>query len=61
MLCLPPHRVSQRGTRDEWADTGIVVDIPGDHQGTARLTAFDDKGVQPGASGVDRRAISGWA
>src|ERR1700743_922928 len=60
-MCLWPHRVSQRGAGNERADTGVVVDVAGDHQGTARLTAFDDKGVQTSPSRVDRCGISGWA
>ena len=61
VLCLSPHRISQRGSPDGWADTGVVVDGPGGPECTAGLLAFDDEGVQPGPSGVNGRGISGGA
>lgn len=61
VLCLPPHRISQRRTRDEWTHTGVVVYPPGAHERTAGLMAFDDKCVQPGPSRVDRSGVSGCA
>lgn len=60
LLSLPSHRGRQRGTRDEWCDTGVVVYLPGSQERTAGLVPFDDQGVQSGPSRIDRRGVSGW-
>ena len=59
VLGLGAHLLHQPGALDDVCETGIVLDIGGDHQLAAGLQAGDHHGGKHGPGGVDGGGIAG--